>query len=56
MMAFKYSLILLRHSSTDSVLFLSLLLSNSTYLLLQKLYTHTVYNNFLLLLHAQKDS
>ena len=41
MMSFKYGLILLRCSSTDSVLFLSLLLSYLIELLLQKLLTLT---------------
>ena len=40
-MSFKYGLILLRYSSSGSVLFPSLLLSNSIYLLLQELLTLT---------------
>ena len=49
MMSFKYGLIFLRYSSTDSVLFLSPLLSYPLLLLLQKLLTLTglVCNNFL---------
>ena len=39
MIYFKYSLTLLRYSSTDSVLFLSPLLSYSKWLMLQKLPT-----------------
>ena len=41
MMSFKYGLILLRYFSTDSILFLSPLLSYSIQLILQKLLTLT---------------
>ena len=41
MMSFKYGLISLRYSSTDSVLFPSLLLLYSKQLLLQKIFTLT---------------
>ena len=42
MMSFEYGLILLRYSSTDGILFLSPLLSYSTQLSVQKLFTLTV--------------
>ena len=53
-MSFKYGLTILRYSSADRVLFLSLLISYSIQLLLQKLLTLTGLNN--LLLHTEEGS
>ena len=54
MISFKYGLILLRCSSTDSILFLSLLVPYSIQLLLQNVLLLPFYNNFLF--HPQRDS
>ena len=57
MISFKYDLILLRHSSTDSVLFLSPLLFCIQYNYYSKNYQLLlIYNSLLPLLHSQKDS
>ena len=56
MISFKYDLILLRYSSTDSVLFLSPLFCIQYNYYSKNYQLLLVYNNLLPLLHSQKDS